>query len=189
MVQMQEESRLIERVLAGERQAYVQFVEAYKRLVYAMVARVIDIEVDREDVCQEIFVKAFDKLHTFDGRSKVSTWLASMSYRHALNHRRKHYKHQLSDIEDVKNAAVFGNSSGTADVEKKDLKELVMQFISQLPEKYQMAVTLFHQQEMDYKEIESITGWPEGTVKSYLFRGRKLLKEKIRTLYEKELMH
>ena len=62
---------------------------------------------------------------------------------------------------------------------KKDHAAYIQQLINQMPVQFKTVITLYHLNEFSYQEIEDITGMPEGTVKSYLFRARKLLKEKL----------
>jgi RNA polymerase sigma factor (sigma-70 family) len=69
---------------------------------------------------------------------------------------------------------------------KKELTGILQTEIGQLPPLYQTLVSLYHQEELSYQEIAQITGLPEGTVKSYLFRARKMLKEKLLSKYKTE---
>lgn len=71
-------------------------------------------------------------------------------------------------------------------LEQKELVSILQKGIEQLPPVYQTLITLYHKEEMSYAEITQITGLPEGTVKSYLFRARKTLKENIVLKYQKE---
>jgi RNA polymerase sigma-70 factor (ECF subfamily) len=70
--------------------------------------------------------------------------------------------------------------SGTIDFERIDLHQYVRSQIELLPVHYRTVLTLYHLEEFSYQEIEQITGMPEGTVKSYLFRAKALLKEKLK---------
>jgi RNA polymerase sigma-70 factor (ECF subfamily) len=71
-------------------------------------------------------------------------------------------------------------------IEQKELVSILNKGIQQLPPVYQTLITLYHKEEMSYAEITEITGLPEGTVKSYLFRARKTLKETLALNYQKE---
>ena len=71
-------------------------------------------------------------------------------------------------------------------VEREEAKKYLMEFIEKLPVQYRTVLTLFHLEEFSYREIEEITGMPEGTIKSYLSRARKLLKDKLEKMTEME---
>jgi len=83
---MQTEAELVSEILAGHPDAFRKLVRRYERLVAAMVGRVLQGQSDELDVCQEVFVRVFRKLHTFKQESRLSTWIAKVAYRTALNH-------------------------------------------------------------------------------------------------------
>lgn len=78
------------------------------------------------------------------------------------------------------------NSLNQKIVEKQEVKKYLLQMIEELPVHYRTVLTLFHLEEFSYREIEQITGMPEGTIKSYLSRARKILKEKLERVVEME---
>ena len=75
----------IDRVLKGDHAAFGILVDKYKRMVYTVALKIMDNAADAEDVAQESFVKAFRQLHTFEGKSKFSTWLYTIVYRTAVS--------------------------------------------------------------------------------------------------------
>ena len=118
----------------------------------------------------------------------MSTWIATIAYRHAINHLRKK-KIEIADLpEDEKFAERFiADSNPSEVVEENELEMLVMKMIDQLPAQYRVVLTLYHLEDMNYAEIGATTGMPEGTVKNYLFRARQLLREKAKTYMAKEV--
>ncbi len=174
MKQMTDDHSLIEKILAGDRQAFRWLIKRYERLIGHVVGRIVTTEEDREEVCQDVFLKIHDKLDTFRGDSKLSTWMVTIAYRTSLNfiERRKNETVSLSDARDIAVAP-----SGLADLEQRELRKSLEEAISRLPLPYRVAITLFHLEEHSYEEMCEITGLSPGTVKSNLFRGRKLLKE------------
>src|SRR5262245_46870524 len=86
---MSSDKALVEAVLSGNRQALRDFIKRHERLVSHMVARLVDDRNDREELCQDIFLKAYEKLGEFNFQSKLSTWVATIAYRHGVNHLRK----------------------------------------------------------------------------------------------------
>ncbi len=187
---MKDERALVKDVISGNRQAFKLLIQRYERLVAHMVYRVIPIQEDREEICQDVFIKVYNKLPGFKFDSKLSTWIATIAYRDSLNHLKK--KKQVSAL-DMGENDMQKFESNWVDYEtpehlinRADTKKLVHHFIEKLPLQYKTVLTLFHLEEMSYPEIVEITGMPEGTVKNYLFRGRKLLKDKLKPYLIKE---
>ncbi|WP_373511092.1 RNA polymerase sigma factor [Persicitalea sp.] len=180
---MVNDATLIKRILAGDRHAFRWLIKSNERLVYGVVWKIVGNAPDTEDICQEVFLKVHDKLDTFNQESKLSTWIAKIAYNQALSHVRKRDILQNSadvDEEAFRERITDGADTPTDRLEAKELKTVVHEAIEKLPLPYRTLIDLFHIQEMSYAEIVEISGFPEGTVKSYLFRGRKLLKDAIR---------
>ena len=178
---MSEDQQLIVRTLNGDMQSFRWLVARHERLVAHIAGRIIQDESELEEICQDIFLKAYDKLDTFRGDAKFSTWIASIAYRMSINHAKKRKVRQV-EISEIRNLA-GDEVSGQERMENSDRKAWLEVAISELPEAQRIVITLFHLQEMSYEEVAEITGMPVGTVKNYLFRGRKRLKE----LLEKDL--
>jgi len=175
------EKELIHQICNGNPQAFRFLVKQYERLVFHVAARLLNRQEDLEDICQEVFIKVHQKLPDFRGESKLSTWIATIAYRVSINHLKK--KKNLTDIDDSEREFLHDdmitNDHPQDIVEKKELKIFVRKMVDQLPSQYKTVLSLYHLEEMGYKEIVEITGLPEGTVKNYIFRARKLLKELI----------
>ncbi|MDN4166718.1 RNA polymerase sigma factor [Cytophagales bacterium LB-30] len=174
---MTSEEELVKKVMAGDSRASKQLIVDYQALVFHMIARVIKNKEDAEDVAQEVFIKIFHYLPSFKFQSKLSTWIASIAYRMALNYLDK--KRLLISDKELDQVAVAQLEKADTSLIKAETKEYVQELIDQLPAQYRLVLMLYHMEEFDYQEIQEITGMPEGTVKNYLFRARKLLKEKI----------
>jgi len=183
---MLDEKELVSKVLKGDLVAFKTLVEQYQNLVFCVIRRVFREDEDVEDVCQEVFIKVHQHLARFKFQSKLSTWIAQITYRTALNYLKKQKRNLISvptkPIEDV-----FLSSEN---IEQKlndlDVAAYLEKLIAQLPEQYKLVLTLYHLKEFSYQEIEVITGMPEGTVKSYLFRARKMLKDKLANYLKNE---
>lgn len=190
---------LVERVLGGDTNAFGIIVKNTENLVAKIVFDTISNDGDRKDIAQDIYLKAYQKLPSFKFQSKLSTWIAQISYNTCIDYLRK--KKLLlpektfeesesgtdSDMLDIINIAK-GNFDRSADtfVIKKNVAGIVKEAIAKLPLMYKTLVTLYHNEELSYEEIGTITGLPEGTVKSYLFRARKELKNHLLLQYKKE---
>lgn len=183
---MIDDKALVSQVLSGDKQAFRMLIKQNERLVGHMIARLIDRHEDREELCQDVFLKVYEKLGEFTFQSKLSTWIATIAYRHGINHLRKK-KIEIRELPDDDDREQFISTENVEeDFSDRQLDAMVMNLIDQLPPQYKAILTLYHVQEMSYPEIVEITGMPEGTVKNYLFRARQLLKEKVKKYLGKE---
>jgi len=182
------DAELVQHVSNGNESAFRFLIAKHQRLVLHVVGRIVQQQADAEDVCQEVFMKVFRKIDRFRGDSKLSTWIATIAYNTSISYVRKQGRHrELSYDEEpllvnLEKEQVFSHKT----VEKEEAKKYLLQLIEKLPVNYRTVLTLYHLEEFSYKEIEEITGMPEGTVKSYLSRARKILKEKLEEMNESE---
>lgn len=183
-----DDKSLATRVAEGNRHAFEILIRKHERLVVHMVGRVINNSEDLEEICQDVFLKVYEKISEFNFQSKLSTWIATIAYRHAINHARK----KKIEIRDIAEDESFVNHFISQDnpqetLEDNDMESAVLKLIEKLPAQYRVVLTLYHLENMNYAEIGETTGMPEGTVKNYLFRARQLLKEKVETYLAKEV--
>jgi len=185
---MIDDRALAARVAEGNKHAFELLIRKYERLVAHMVGRVINNAEDLEEICQDVFLKVYEKISEFNFQSKLSTWIATIAYRQAINHLRKK-KIELADLpDDEKFEERFIADTNTVElIEEDEMESVVIKLIEKLPTHYRVVLTLYHLENMNYAEIGEATGMPEGTVKNYLFRARQLLKEKIKTYLGKEV--
>jgi len=176
---MFDERDVVSNILKGNIKSFEQLVKQYERLVFYVVSRMVTGTEDKEDICQEVFIKVHKSLHRFEFNAKLSTWIARIAYLTAVNHLKKHKNDKLSDSADNLDNYHFTNDTPELLLTKKDTSAYINNLIAQLPVQYRTVLTLYHLNEFSCQEIEEITGMPEGTIKSNLFRARKLLKEKI----------
>ena len=168
-------------------QAFMLLIKQHERLVAHMVGRLVKNDEEREELCQDVFLKVYEKLGEFNFQSRLSTWIATIAYRHAINHLRKR-KIKLDDIPDEERFSSFfiEDENPESLLEEKDMDHFVLKLVDQLPASYKTVLTLYHLEGMSYEEIGEVTSMPEGTVKNYLFRARMLLKEKVKKYIAKE---
>ena len=174
------DAELVQQIVDGNSNAFRFLVSKHQRLVVHIVGRIIQQQEDVEDICQEVFIKVFNKLKKFRGESKLSTWIARIAYNTSISHLRKSkYSEQSYDEQPGLIIGEKDESLNQKMVEKEEIKGYLLKLIEKLPVHYRTVLTLFHLEEFSYREIEEITGMPEGTIKSYLSRARSLLKEKL----------
>jgi RNA polymerase sigma factor (sigma-70 family) len=192
------EQQLVTRVLNGDNNAFSVIIKNTESLVAQIVFKMIGHSGDRKDLAQDIYLKAFKNLPGFRFESKLSTWVATIAYNTCINHLEKEKTIPRNDFRNnpdelAVNPHLPDRYSGypyPTDPEnrliRKELSKMLAGEIEMLSPVYKTLITLYHNEEMSYEEIGSITGLPSGTVKSYLFRARKSLKENILNKYKRE---
>ncbi len=177
---------LVAKVLSGNTPAFATIIKNTEHLVAQIVCKMIVNAEDRKDLAQEIYLKVYKNLQGFKFQSKLSTWIAQVAYNACFDQLRK--KQLVTDeLTIADNDDNRGHAEETIfSMEQKELVSILNNGIQQLPPVYQTLITLYHKEEMSYTEITQITGLPEGTVKSYLFRARKTLKETLVLNFQKE---
>ena len=164
-------------------------------MVAQIVFKMIGNPEDRKDIAQDVYLKAFSKLGGFRFQSKLSTWIAQIAYNTCLSWLEKKklvfpgdgYDGQgtgetIERISDRTAAGRYGEQETL--MSRKELSVILQGEIDRLPAIYKILLTLYHQEELSYAEIVEITQLPEGTVKSYLFRARKALKDGLSVNYK-----
>ncbi|NOR73530.1 MAG: sigma-70 family RNA polymerase sigma factor [Draconibacterium sp.] len=182
------DAELVKQILNGNNNAFRYLVAKHQRLVLHVVGRIVQRHDEAEDICQEVFIKVFSKMKRFRGESRLSTWIATIAYNTSISHVRKMARRGEQSYDDKPALIALERDELMTHkmVEKEEAKTILMEMIESLPVNYRTVLTLFHLEEFSYKEIEEITGMPEGTIKSYLSRARNLLKTKLEKVVESE---
>lgn len=171
-----EELRWIEAALRGDHEAFGRLVETYKTPVYNLAYRMLRNGSDAEDAAQEIFLRAYRKLATYDRDRKFVTWLLSIASNYCIDVLRRR-RATLVDIEDVAFALPSDAPGPERSALNQEQREAVARAVNQLPDTYRLVTVLRYYNDCSYDEIERITGLTEATVKTRLFRARRQLEE------------
>jgi len=160
--------------LKGDREAFGVLVEKYQKPVFNVAFRMSRSYADAEDIAQATFLKAFEKLHTYNEQYKFFSWL----YRIAVNESLNFLKHQ-NRFESFDGKAEIAEptleSGAEANGERRALEESLME----LRVDYRAVIILKHFDDMSYEEIGQILEISEKKVKSRLFSARQLLRESL----------
>ena len=176
---------LIARCLEGDQVAWDQIVSQYWRKVFNLAYKFVGRHDEAEDLTQDIFLKIFKALHTFDRRANFQTWLISISRNLCIDHYRSVRKERETMARDVDASQLSPPSRERGpygQLEQLDLKNLIKRALAELPASLREAVMLRDLQEFSYQEIAGRLGLPEGTVKSRINRGRLELARQLRRL-------
>jgi RNA polymerase sigma-70 factor (ECF subfamily) len=176
---------LIERCLGGDQVAWEQIVRQHWRKVFNLAYKFVGRHDEAEDLTQDIFLKIFKALKTFDRRANFQTWLISISRNLCIDHYRSVRKERETMARDV-DASVLAPVSRErgpyGELEQVDLKHLIRVALAELPPTLRQAVVLRDLQEFTYQEIADQLRLPEGTVKSRINRGRLELARQLKRL-------
>lgn len=193
-----DEARLIERLVARDEAAFSTLVRTYERRVFALLVSIIGNRAEAEDLAQEVFVQVFKAIGSFRGESKLSTWI----YRIAVNLSKNRSKYlrvrhiglqeQLERL-DERAPLTESRQARVTTIDRPDelaagrqLEQILQAAILELEPSFRECLVLRDIEDLTYTEIESITGLPEGTVKSRIHRARSQLKALVeRALGEK----
>ena len=176
---------IIQRCLAGDQVAWEQIVRQHWRKVFNIAYKFTGKHDEAVDLTQDVFLKIFKSLDTFDRRANFQTWLVSVSRNLCIDHYRSVRKERETidrDVDAGELSPVAQTVSPVAALEHKDRVELLKKALDHLPPTLRSAVLLRDIQELSYQEIADKLNLPEGTVKSRINRGRTELSRQIRRL-------
>ncbi len=176
---------IIQRCLSGDQAAWEQIVRLHWRRVFNVAYKFTGRHDEAEDLTQDVFIKIFKSLHTFDRRANFQTWLISISRNLCIDHYRSVRREREAvdhAVDPSELAPVAPGASALAQLEQRGRVELMRAALDRLPPTLKSAVLLRDIQELTYDEIAAQLGLPEGTVKSRINRGRTELARQIRIL-------
>src|SRR5579862_8117089 len=176
---------LIERCLKGDQAAWEQIARGYRRKVFNTAYKFVGRHDQAEDLTQDIFLKIFRSLHTFDSRANFQTWLISVSRNLCIDHYRRVRKERETidrDVDANELTPASTEPSPMAPLEQRDRVALLREALASLPETLRTAVLMRDIQEMSYQQIADTLRLPEGTVKSRINRGRTELARHVKRL-------
>lgn len=178
----------IDKVLQGDSNAFAYLIDKYKNMTYTLAIKIVKNHEDAEEVAQDSFLKAYQKMDTFKGDSKFSTWLYTIVYRNAITKIRKK-KVETSTIDDyvIKNHSDGQEFPQLEAISSEEQQKYVRLAIDDLPETDAFLITLYYLNENSIEEIEKITNLTQSNIKVKLFRARKKLNAALSFLLNEEI--
>ena len=184
------DAELVAQARAGSQEAFRELVVRFERPVYSLVVRMVQDAGTAEDLAQEVFIKAFRRLDTYDPERKLSSWLFKIAHNTTIDFLRRHAPETVpleAEKEDDRGSlsAVLSDESSenpAAAAERRDMGRALERSISRLRTEYREAVVLFYLEGASYQDICEATGLPLGTVKTNLHRARNELAQEMAAL-------
>ena len=189
-----EDAALVAELKAGSEEAFGLLIAQYSHPLFSLIARSLQDPSDAADITQEVFLKVFRNIKSFNGDASLRTWLYRIALHEASNQRRWWSRHKRQELtidsplgaaesDEGDQALCLGatladqNDSPYQQAESAELKARVENSLRQLPENFRTVVILREIEGFSYDEIAEVVSVPVGTVKSRLTRGRAALKE------------
>jgi RNA polymerase sigma-70 factor, ECF subfamily len=179
---MDEDNPLVAGTLQGDLSSYEALVAKYQSRIFATARRYARRESDVEDIVQEVFIKAFQKIHTFRGTAPFEHWLMRLAVRTCYDFLRSHQRNReipLTDITDDETNWLerFQHDPDHAEERAAAAVELVQKVLAVLSPKARLILTLLEIEGRSVKEIAQLTGWSVTLVKVRAFRARQEMRK------------
>lgn len=177
---------LVKRAQAGDMAAFTELVVHYKDRLFNFIYRMIHSREEAEDLLQEVFLRVYKSLSSYSPQFQFSTWIYRIAQNLCIDTLRKQRVPTVSvdcplgDDEDLVMELPDQSMSPEVLFESADLRREVESAIADLPPKYRAVIVLRHLQGLSYEEISLITDLPVNTVKTHIFRARRILRERLK---------
>ncbi len=190
------EEKLVERLRKRDEAAFSELVRLYQTKVFHLLYRMLGDKEEARDVAQDVFYTVFKSIDSFRGDSKLSTWIYRVATNHCKNRikylgrRARGQKQEFNEISE-QSSVESASMATSAQIDRPDqafdgaeTETIVQRALAALDDEHRSLVVMRDIEGMTYEEIQSITGLPEGTVKSRLHRARLALKEHVEAQYK-----
>lgn len=186
------DSELIDAVLAGDPDAFQALIERYQDRVFRLLSRFCRDRAETEDLAQDVFLKVFRKLHTFQRDSGFYTWLYRIAVNTATDDLTRRRRRRLQLVEDVTildggdrhgNAREPGHAGSAQPLLDEEIRRVTREILDTLPEKYRTILLLREYEDLSYTDMAEVLQCSMGTVESRLFRARQRFKEALERAY------
>ncbi len=168
---------LVLRIRQGELEDYGELVRRYQSSVFNVCYRLLGERRDAEDMTQDTFIRAYQRLHTFDASRPFGPWIRRVAANLTLNHLKRKTTPQVPLDEERDRQYQSPSANPETTYVRREQAAIIREAILSLPPHYRAVIELRHFQDMDYQQMAETLNLPLNTVKSHLFRARKLLAQ------------
>ena len=176
------DSACVRRVLGGERNAYGEIVHRYEKRLFSLVLMMTRDRGGAEEVTQDAFLRAHSNLRRYDQERPLYPWLAMIAVRLASNWQRTAARHRRGDPDvDTEALPAHNDTSPIVELARHQAEHAIWCHVATLPKGERSAVLMFYKQDLTVSEIAGILGVTNGTIKTFLHRGRMHLRTRLET--------
>jgi RNA polymerase sigma-70 factor (ECF subfamily) len=183
---MDDDRSLVTAVLANVPGAFERLVREYQGLCWHVIQRMVRHPEDTRELCQEAFLRVHQCLHQYRFDAALKSWIGQVAYSVAKRHLERKRIPLAEPAADADGLSLLDHVGDGFDLEAATADDEIARHlhaaIETLPPLQRMVLTLYHLDELPIAEIAGITGLAEGTIKSHLFRSRKLLRDALQHL-------
>jgi RNA polymerase sigma-70 factor (ECF subfamily) len=169
------DEQIVKQILLGGIEGFKIIVERYQKKIYGIGMRFFKNMDDSHDFTQEVFIRAYENLKSYAGRAPFRFWLSRIAYNHGINR----IGAQRIESEVPEETAADGLTPEKGHV-RGEVREVLMEAVSKLPERYRVCVDLYFFMGLTYGEIREITGYPLNTIKSNVLRAKIMLRDELK---------
>jgi len=188
-----DDEQLVWRVRSGDMQAFGVLVGRYQDRIFNLVLRMCSRRAEAEELAQDVFLRALERIDQFKGRSRFYTWLFRIAANLAISHRRRSRRIRFYSMDSIDDDPAPGQALTAETAERREAnpadaaiaaetQAIVAAALEEMDEPFRIVLVLRDMQDMDYAEMAEVLGIPVGTVKSRLFRARCLMRERLEGL-------
>lgn len=182
-----DDKELVLKAQRGDVPAFEELVERYHGKIYGLTYNMTSNREDAEDLTQEVFVKAFEALPRFKGKSSFYTWIYRIAVNKTINYRKKRNRKRALSLDqfdqDIKTDDVYHDlttkGSPLRNISLSELQEKLNEALQHLSEKHRTVVVMHDMQGMPHEEIAKVVGASVGTVRSRLFYARRQMQTEL----------
>lgn len=179
------EDPLVAAIKAGSQAAFTQFVEQYRQRIFATVYNIVNNPHDATEITQDVFIKAFDAIHSFKANASVSTWLYRIAVNMALSFLRQRKKREAVSLDILDESGITPETLRFIPTEAgsdramalKELQKNLNEALQKLSNKHRVVFVLFEIERMSHEEIAKVVGCSVGTVRSRLHYAKQQLQQ------------
>ncbi|HAL56930.1 MAG TPA: RNA polymerase sigma factor RpoE [Bacteroidetes bacterium] len=163
---------LVQRFLRGDQGAFEALLDRYQKPIFNAALRITNNSDDAADITQVVFIKAYEKLQSYNSKYKFFSWLYRIAINESLN-----YLQGRRQLEQIDDELPSSDQTPEQSIDREEIQEQIEAALLELSLDYRIAIVLCHLQGLSYREAGYVLDVPEKTVKSRLFTARKLMKD------------
>lgn len=172
--------------LRGDQEAFANLVKAYQGPVYNLAYRMLGNEEEAQDATQEVFLRAFTRLHTYDTTRKFSSWILSVASHYCVDRLRR--RRPTVSMEETQGTRWIPDREPHPEEQalRHQRDHTIRELLAELPPQYRLVIVLRYWQDMSYEEIAEVTQSTTSAVKSRLHRARQEMAKKLQAVQDAE---